>query len=152
MPVTVRDHSCLNDVFGTFRFLPRVLGTLEINISFFIYRMIGFDSVKSGFGYFSDILCRGKFQIVWIFLNVPVNNFVVEIAEIFDVIVIMLVQHPAVTVKFFFIGTGCQLQFQQFIEKFFEFNKMLDLAALISGELPPVFICKGYSKIVVTLP
>ena len=152
MPVTVRDHSCLNDVFGTFRFLPRVLSPLEINIPFFIYRMIGFDPVKSGFGYFSDILCSGKFQIVGIFLNVPVNNFVVEIAEIFDVVIIMLVQHPAVTVKCFFIGMGCQLQCQKFVEKFFEFNKMLDFAALISGELPTVFICKRYSKIIMTLP
>ena len=152
MPVTVRDHSCLYDIFGSFRFLPRVLGTLEINIPFFIYRMIGFDPVKSGFGYFSDILCSGKFQIVGIFLNVPVNNFVVEIAEIFDVIVIMLVQHPAVTVKCFFIGMGCQLQCQKFVEKFFEFNKMFDFAALIPGKLPTVFVCERYSQIIMALP
>ena len=134
------------------RFFPWMLCPFEIDVALFVNKMMRFDPVEGRFNFFPDILRCCQFQVIRIFLHIPMDDFIVEISELLYMKIVIPVQ------GFPHLGNGnigcswIQLKFQQPVQMIFEFYEMFQLSAFVPGKLFTVFVCQEDASIVPGLP
>ena len=129
-----------------------MLCPFEIDVAFFINKMMRFDPVEGRFNFFTDILRRRQFQVIRIFLHIPMDDFIVEVSELFHMEIVIPVQgFPHLVIG----NIGCswiQLKFQQPVQMLLEIYEMFQFPAFVPGKLFAVFVCQEDASIVPRLP
>ena len=134
------------------RFFPRMLCPLEIDVTLFVNKTMCFDSVEGRFNFFPDILRCCQFQVIRIFLHIPMDDFIVEISELPYMKIVIPVQGLP------HLGNGdigcawIQLKFQQPVQMLLEIYEMFQFPAFVPGKLFAVFVCQEDASIVPRLP